>query len=297
MTPPSGLLGSVAELDGADALERRREAELEELERHRRLQPLDELVRRDDDHEPRGRGGDRLLARVGRAAALHDPPRRRDLVGPVDRDVELVRARPTPENDSTASPSSRAASSVASDVATQRSDSPRPRERGKQVRDGRAGPEPDAHSVLDELGCRLRGELLLPIARHGRDPADRDRGGRRSALDRDVGRRVRGDERPRRSRTAPGAAARSSRGRPSAASPQPGSAPCRRRARTARRDTCARRRRALPPCGRRRGRRRRRRQTPARDDLPRLEDRVAVREDDGRRPSSRSRASTSSARG
>ena len=93
------------------------------------------------------------------------------------------------------------------------------------------------------------------------------------AVDGDVGRRMRRQRVAGRSRTAPGAEARSSRGRPSAASPRRGSAPCRRRGRTARPGSAARRRRARPPCGRRRARPVDRVANTGARDLPRLEDR------------------------
>ena len=177
-----GAPRGVAELDGADARERRREAELEELERHRRLQPLDELVRRDDDHEPRSRGRNRLLARVGRAATLHDPPRRRDLVGPVDRDVELCE-RAAPENDSTARPSPRAASSVAREVATHRRDRPLRARAGSRYATVEPVPSPTripsatSSAAASAASCFSRSldtdELLADRARGGRRPRSR----------------------------------------------------------------------------------------------------------------------------
>ena len=61
-------------------------------------------------------------------------------------------------------PSSRACSSVATEVATQRrSFSPRVGERGQQVGDGRAGAQAHPHPVGDELRGRLGGELLLGV--------------------------------------------------------------------------------------------------------------------------------------
>ena len=61
-----------------------------------------------------------------------------------------------------------------------------------------------------------------------------------------------------------------------------GSAACRRRARSARPGSDARRRRARAPCGRRRGRSVDGRRDPGPLDLVRLEDGVAVRDDDRR---------------
>ena len=115
---------------------------------------------------------------------LHHPPGRRDLVGAVDCDVELVDSV-GPENGSTSSPRARAARSVAGDVATQRSRKPAPGECRKQERHGRARPEADAHAILDQESCGLRRQLLLASARHRRrplrigveqlaDPVDRD---------------------------------------------------------------------------------------------------------------------------
>ncbi len=73
-------------------------------------------------------------------------------------------SRSSSPNSSTAMPSSRAWSSVATEVATQRI--PReaaPRQRRQQVGDGGAGSEPDGHPVLDQLRRRLGGEPLLVV--------------------------------------------------------------------------------------------------------------------------------------
>ena len=70
-------------------------------------------------------------------------------------------------NSSTGMPSSRACSSVATEVATQRMPlRPRRGERRQQVGDGRAGAEADRHPVLDQLRRRLGGEPLLVVGRH-----------------------------------------------------------------------------------------------------------------------------------
>ena len=62
----------VAELDLAEAGERRVKAVGEELQGDRRRDRLDEFVGGGDDDEAVGRGGDDLLARVRGAAALYD---------------------------------------------------------------------------------------------------------------------------------------------------------------------------------------------------------------------------------
>jgi site-specific DNA recombinase len=66
-----GAAGHLAQAHFTKARERRGKPELEQLERHRRAQPLDELVRGDDHDEALGCGGDGLLARVSGPAALH----------------------------------------------------------------------------------------------------------------------------------------------------------------------------------------------------------------------------------
>ena len=57
-------------------------------------------------------------------------------------------------------PSSRASSSVATEVATQRISQAALRERGQQMGDGRTGPEADQHPVLDQLRGGLGGALF-----------------------------------------------------------------------------------------------------------------------------------------
>ena len=87
---PSGLAGTSRQPGGGERGEGVLGPEAEDLERHRRVQRLDELVRGGDDDEAPRRGGDDLLARVGGAAALDEPAGGVDLVGPVDRDVQLA---------------------------------------------------------------------------------------------------------------------------------------------------------------------------------------------------------------
>ncbi len=67
-------------------------------------------------------------------------------------------------NSSTGMPSSRACSSVATEVATQRMPlEPAGGDRRQQVGDGRAGAEADRHPVLDQLRRRLGGDPLLVV--------------------------------------------------------------------------------------------------------------------------------------
>ena len=67
-------------------------------------------------------------------------------------------------NSSTGMPSSRACSSVATEVATQRMPlRPRRGDRRQQVGDRRAGPQADGHPVLDQLRRRLRRQPLLGV--------------------------------------------------------------------------------------------------------------------------------------
>ena len=128
----------VAQPHGAQPLERRGEPELEELERYGRREPLDELVRRDDDDEAIGCRCHGLLPRVGTTAALDEPSRRCHLIGAVDRDVQPSERLRSGERLDLRARAPRAASSVAGDVATQRSDSPRRCERGQQIADRRS---------------------------------------------------------------------------------------------------------------------------------------------------------------
>jgi hypothetical protein len=86
MTPPSGLEGPPRDL--SESREGGVETVGEELDRNRRCDRLDELVRGGDDDEAVGGGGDDLLAGVRAAAALDDPAVGRDLIRSVDCDVE-----------------------------------------------------------------------------------------------------------------------------------------------------------------------------------------------------------------
>src|SRR5207248_324520 len=61
-----------------------------ELQRDRRRELAHELLRRDDDDEAARGPRDDLLARMRGAASLDQPPRGIDLVGSVDRDVQLA---------------------------------------------------------------------------------------------------------------------------------------------------------------------------------------------------------------
>ena len=79
-----------AQADVADRADRGRQAERPQFERHRGMQRRHELVGRDDDHETPRRHGDDLLAQLGPMTALDRPVVGRDLVGAVDRDIELV---------------------------------------------------------------------------------------------------------------------------------------------------------------------------------------------------------------
>ena len=90
ITPPSGLGRPAAHDDVPEPAQGRGRAEREQLDRHGRTDALDGLVARRDHDEARGRGRDQLLARVRPPAALDQPRAGRDLVGAVDRDVELA---------------------------------------------------------------------------------------------------------------------------------------------------------------------------------------------------------------
>ena len=135
------------------------------------------------------RRGDDLLPQVGAAAALDQPAVGRDLVGPVDRDVEALEAAELLDRD--AQPPRLFLGRDRGRDAADAVEAARG-ERRQQVGDRRAGAEPDRHSVLHELGGGLGGEALLVVGGHrpglyarGLDGcADlADGGGRRAALD------------------------------------------------------------------------------------------------------------------
>jgi hypothetical protein len=136
----------------------RRHPELEQLQRDRRGEPLDELRRRDDDDEPVSRRGDDLLARVGAAATLDEPSVGRDGAGPVDRHVETHK-RPEGKNIQAQPAGVLLRSWRGYDVPSGRSPS------GKRIEkalDRRPGSEPDDHVVVDVLcGGRTDGLHLL----------------------------------------------------------------------------------------------------------------------------------------
>ena len=85
-----GRGGGVAPPRTRQRVERGGQPEGQELERDRGMQPLDRLVRGDDDHEPVGRRGHDALAGVGASPSLDQPAGRVDLVGSVDGQVEAV---------------------------------------------------------------------------------------------------------------------------------------------------------------------------------------------------------------
>ena len=155
-----GRRGSVAKPGLAEPLERRGEPERDELERDRRSQPVDELVRGDDHDEAIGCRRDDLLPRVGAAATLHEPGVGRELVGPVDGDVESSEAAVEcdelePDGARSSLGLRRRGDAAQVEVAGS--------ERRKEVRDGRSGAEADRHPVFDQLcGC-LGGQPLLAL--------------------------------------------------------------------------------------------------------------------------------------
>ena len=161
----------VAERDRPEPSQGPGETVLEQLERHRRRQALDELVRGDDHDEAVGRSGDRLLARVRGTASLHEPARGRDLVGAVDRDVEAgERFRAAERLDVEAELASRLLGGRRRRDAAQVE--PACGEGGQERADTRARAQPDGHAVSDELGSSLGGEPLFVLGAHegGRYP-------------------------------------------------------------------------------------------------------------------------------
>ena len=117
-----GAARDVPQLDRPEPSQRRGQAVLEQLERDRRADPLDELVRGDDDDEALGRRGDELLAGVGRSPPFTSQPDGATWSAPSMATSSRDGAS-GPAKGSTGIPSSRAACSVAGEVATQRSSS------------------------------------------------------------------------------------------------------------------------------------------------------------------------------
>ena len=162
---PVGASRHVAQLDRVEPSQGRGEPEGDELDRDGGLQRGDGLRAVGDDDETIGGGCDDLLARVCRAASLDEPAVGRDLVGAVDRQVEPVDG---PEVLDVQPELSRGGlRSRRGRDATKRQ--PAPRDRGQQEGDGRAGAEAERHPVLDQLGGRLGGELLLGLVAHARN--------------------------------------------------------------------------------------------------------------------------------
>ena len=208
--PAVGARRHVAQLGLADAGERGSHAVGEELERHRRADRLHELVGGGDDHEAVGRGRHDLLPRVRRAAALDEPAVRRDLVGPVDGQVEAVELVEGLDRQSQLACSAlrlqRGGDAAEAQAAAC--------ERREEVRHRGACAQPDEHPVPDELGSRLGGDALFVVgghavsvgsredvlrhrarregrARHGRRARDRPRDRARARRRRGAGRRGR----------------------------------------------------------------------------------------------------------
>ena len=109
------------------------------------------------------------FSRVWRATgALHEPAVRRDLVRTVDGEVERVERVERPRRaDPGRAPPTRCAVTWRRSATSQ----PRVRERVEEVGDGRAGAEPDAHAVVDELrGGDRRRRCFSPAAAVVRAP-------------------------------------------------------------------------------------------------------------------------------
>ena len=121
---------------------------------------VDRLAGVGDDDEAAGRCGDDLLAQVGAAAALDQPPLRGDLVGAVDRDVERLERAELLDRDPELPRLilGRDRGGDAADAVKAPGG-----ERRQQVGDRRSRPEADGHPVRDQLGGRLRSEALLVV--------------------------------------------------------------------------------------------------------------------------------------
>jgi hypothetical protein len=150
----------VAQLGRAQQPQRRGQPERQQLERDRRHDPVDDLVRRRDHDEPLGRRRDDLLARMRAAAALDQPALGVDLVGAVDRDVEPLELLERLDLDP-----QRARRDLGRDGGRHAADVQLPRrERRQHRRDRRAGAEPDLVAVAHQLRRRLGRRALLGIA-------------------------------------------------------------------------------------------------------------------------------------
>src|SRR2546421_6143823 len=175
--PAVGALGPVAKPRLTEFRQRAPHAEAHQLERNGRPELADGLLLRGDHDEDLRRRRDYLLARQRSASALHEPRTGVDLVGAVDRDVQiaqLVEVRQL-EPQRKRGPFGRGRGRGAAHVRQ-----PPLGDRRQQVRDRRARAEADAHPVLHHLGRRLRGVALvaLPkrVAQWTRLPRSRTRG-------------------------------------------------------------------------------------------------------------------------
>ncbi len=162
---PVGARRDVSQRRGRDVSKRRFEPEREELERDGRRERLDGLARIRDHDEAVGGGGHDLLPRVGGASSLDDPAGRVDLIGTVDRDVELVelpeRHDVQAELPSLLLGSHRRGDAEDVEAAT--------RERRQEVGDRRPGAEADRHPVFDQLSRRFGRGPPLVLDVHARD--------------------------------------------------------------------------------------------------------------------------------
>ena len=142
--------------------DRRRDPERKQLERNRRRDIVDELVRRDDDDEALGRRRHDLLARVGAAASLYDPAVACDLVGAVHCDIEASELRARGE---------RLDAKAQGDCHRFRLRRGRDTfdleisggEGAEEMPSGRSCAETDRHSVVDQRCRRFSGELLFAL--------------------------------------------------------------------------------------------------------------------------------------
>ena len=147
-------------------VQRGRQPEGEELERHGRVEPVDRLVGRHDDDEPVGRRCHDPLTGVGAPTPLDQPTHGVDLVCAVDGQVEPLDVGEGPDIQPLGDGQllGRRRRRRARDVQVPQA------EHGDELGDRRAGPQPDPHATLDEGRRRLRGGALLRPdvgSRHG----------------------------------------------------------------------------------------------------------------------------------
>ena len=141
--------------------------ERNDLDRHRgvRAQPIDQLGAVDDDGEAPARRGDDLLAQQGAAQPLDQVERAAfDLVGAVDREVDLPMLARSDDSGMTGRPRLRRRSLRGRNADEAQALPMPPGQSLDRESCRRAGAEPDDHAVLDQLDRSLRRGALQRVA-------------------------------------------------------------------------------------------------------------------------------------